>query len=283
MIYISSSCSKQKKIGPALKELVAFGFRNIELSGGTDYYQGGTEDILEIQAKYDLNLLVHNYFPPPKEAFVLNLASLNNEIYEKSIDQILTGIKFSRLIGSNKFGFHAGYFVDLQPVELGEKISQHHNYGGRRALKRFYEGFNRIIKEAGGVDLYLENNVYSRSNFESFGKENPFMLTSAGDWRKLLKHIQFNLLLDIAHLHVSSRTLGFNFKESLQEMIVGTDYIHISDNDGLHDQNLEIGIASRIMKFIEKKHLQGKTITLEIGTGLKKVSDSLNFLTEFMN
>lgn len=283
MIYVSSSCSKQKKIGPAIQELAEYGFRNIELSGGTEYYQGYEDDILEMKEKYDLNFLVHNYFPPPKESFVLNLASLNNEIFEKSVHQILMGIKLARLLSINRFGFHAGFFIDVEPNELGKTISGFRKWDRAQALQRFCEGFDIIAAEAGEVELYIENNVYSKSNLESFGRESPFMLTSASEYGELRQHIEFKLLLDVAHLYVCAKTLNFSFQSDLKQMIVQTDYVHLSDNDGYHDQNLGIGHSSRIMRYIKKEHLKDKTITIEVRSGLDEVAESFNYLAGFMN
>ncbi len=49
MIYVSSSCSKQKSIHAAVLELAEKGFRNIELSGGTEYYLGYEKDLSELK------------------------------------------------------------------------------------------------------------------------------------------------------------------------------------------------------------------------------------------
>lgn len=283
MIYVSSSCSKQKKIGPAIQELAEYGFRNIELSGGTDYYHRYEDDILEMKGKYDLNFLVHNYFPPPEEPFVLNLASLNNEIFEKSIHQILMGIRLAKLLGTNKFGFHAGFFIDVEPNELGKTISGFHKWNSIRALRRFCKGFDIIAEKAGKVELYIENNVYSKSNLESLGSESPFMLTSARDYGELQQQIEFKLLLDIAHLYVSANTLGFDFGKNLRQVITETDYIHLSCNDGFHDQNLEIDQSSKIMSYIKQEDIKDKTVTLEVWSGLDKVAESFDYLVEIMN
>jgi len=88
MIYVSSACSKQNLIGPAIKELADQGYRNIELSGGTRYYKDYESDLLDLKKKYSLNFLIHNYFPPPKEPFILNLASLDTDVYEKKFKSL---------------------------------------------------------------------------------------------------------------------------------------------------------------------------------------------------
>ena len=44
MIFISTSCVKAKKIKESVKMLVDKGFKNIELSGGTEYYDDLQKD-----------------------------------------------------------------------------------------------------------------------------------------------------------------------------------------------------------------------------------------------
>lgn len=51
MIYISSSCVKNKTIKESVQELVDSGFKNIELSGGTEYYDGFEDDLLKLKKK----------------------------------------------------------------------------------------------------------------------------------------------------------------------------------------------------------------------------------------
>ena len=276
MIYVSSSCSKQKKIGAAIRELAEHGFQNIELSGGTEYYEGYEDDISDLKEKYNLNYLVHNYFPPPKENFVLNLASLDDAIYEKSLAQLRKAIRLTRLLGADKFGFHAGFYVDIGVNEIGKAISAGHLCNTKQSYERFCKGFNLIKNESKGIKIYIENNVYSKTNFDIYGLQNPFMLTSLAEYRELQRHINFKLLLDVAHLYVSSGTLGFDFDSHLDQMIMETNYVHLSDNDGYHDQNAAFTSNSKLLNKIKKKHLNNKTITLEIYTGLDSLKESFD-------
>jgi sugar phosphate isomerase/epimerase len=278
MIYVSSSCSKQKRIGPAIRELAEHGFRNIELSGGTEYYEGHEDDIFDLKEKYNLNFLVHNYFPPPKEDFVLNLASLDDAIFERSLEHLRKAIRLACLAGADKFGFHAGFYVDIGVNEIGKAISAGHLCNTKQAYERFCNGFNIIKNEAKEIEIYIENNVYSKTNFNVYGLPNPFMLTSPEEYRELKQHIDFKLLLDVAHLYVSSRTLGFDFDSHLNQMIIETDYVHLSDNDGYHDQNAAFTSNSKLLNKIRKKYLKGKTITLEIYTGIDGLKASFDHI-----
>jgi len=278
MIYVSSSCSKQKRIGPAILELAEHGFRNIELSGGTEYYEGYEEDLFSLKEKYNLNYLAHNYFPPPKKDFVLNLASLNDSIFEKSLAQLRKAIQLSHLLGADKFGFHAGFYVNISLAEIGKAISESRLSNTKQVHERFCSGFNLIKSEAKGIEIYVENNVYSNTNFNIYGQQNPFMLASPEEYRKLKQHIDFKLLLDVAHLYVSSHTLGFDFNTNFDRMIMETDYVHLSNNDGCHDQNANFAAGSKLLNKVKKKHLKDKTITLEIYTGLNSLRESFDLI-----
>jgi sugar phosphate isomerase/epimerase len=276
MIYVSSPCSKQKKIGNAIREFAEHGFQNIELSGGTEYYEGYEDDIFDLKKKYNLNFLVHNYFPSPKEDFVLNLASLDDAIFERSLAHLRKAIRLSCLLGADKFGFHAGFYVDIGINEIGKAVSARHLCDTKQAYEKFCNGFNLIKNESKEIDIYIENNVYSKTNFDIYGLQNPFMLTSPAEYRELQQHIDFKLLLDVAHLYVSSRTLGFDFDSHLDQMIMETDYIHLSDNDGCNDQNAEFTSDSKLLDKIKKKYLKNKTITLEVYAGIDGLKASLD-------
>lgn len=280
MIYISSSCVKHKKIKDSVQDLVDNGFKNIELSGGTEYYDGFEDDLLELKEKYNFNYVCHNYFPPPKEHFVLNLASLNDEIYKKSFNHLVQAIKLSNKLGAKKFGFHAGFFIDIKVSEIGKKISKDNLFDNEKAIQRFSNGFKELQTLAGDVKLYVENNVFSSTNYDTYDGDNIFMLTSSNEYAELKNKIDFNQLLDVAHLKVSSKTLGLNFKDELKKMITVSDYIHISDNDALHDLNHKLQKDSSLVSLMKQQDLKNKDFTLEIYDDMNAIKDTYSILQE---
>ncbi len=281
MIYVSSSCVKFNKISESVAFLADNGFKNIELSGGTNYYPEFEDDLLELKEKYNLSYLVHNYFPPPKTHFVLNLASLNDQIFNDSIEHYLRAINLAKKIGANKYGLHAGYFVDPSVKELGKKFKNSPIVNKDKAIERFCEGFEILKKEADQIKLYIENNVISASNYETYG-ENILMLTNCDEYTQLKKRLNFDLLLDLAHLKVSSRTLGLDFEKEINTLWAATDYIHLSDNDGFHDSNQSFTIKSETYSFLKNNNLAGKTFSLEIYSGMKDLKDAYQLLNELL-
>ncbi len=283
MIYISSSCVKHSKIKDSVQELVDNGFRNIELSGGTEYYDGFEDDLLELKNKYDLNYICHNYFPPPKEHFVLNLASLDDNIYNKTMEHLKSAIKLSKKLGAKRFAFHAGFFIDIKVSEIGKKITKESLFDKKKSIQRFCNGFNELKTLASDVELYIENNVFSSTNAKTYNNDNFFMLTNTNECDKLKEKIDFNLLLDIAHLKVSSNTLDLNFEDELNKMMSVSDYVHISDNDALHDLNYRLETNSDLVKLLKKQDLKNKNFTLEIYDEMENIKRTYKILEDIIN
>ena len=92
-IYISTGGFSKKSANLAIADLERYGFKNIELSGGPH-----KKNLFYLIKNKKLNFQIHNYFPPPKVPFVLNLASLDKKIYKKSLNLVLKAINFSRKI-----------------------------------------------------------------------------------------------------------------------------------------------------------------------------------------
>ena len=261
--------------------LAEAGFKNIELSGGTDYYPEYEADLLRLQDKYNLEFLVHNYFPPPREPFVLNLASNYNDIYNKSIDLCERAIALSKKLGGRRYGVHAGFIIEIEPHEVGRIIKKKPISDKDKALKRFSETINILEDKAGSdVKLYVENNVFSSDNAKSYYPDNPFLLTDYGSLLEMQGYADINLLLDIAHLKVSSNTLGLDFPNQMSKMLNQADYIHLSENNSLHDQNLPVDHSSNILPLLEREMISNKILTLEIYGSLEKIRMSHEIISQ---
>ncbi len=280
MIYVSSSCIKNDKISQSVQQLAVNGFKNIELSGGTRYYDNLENDLLALQNQYDLNYQCHNYFPPPINDFVLNLASLNDCIFERSFNHIKDSISLSKKLGAKKFGFHAGFFVDISVSEIGLDLTKVDFFDRSESFDRFCSAFNKLKNLSCGVELYIENNVLSQSNYNFFNRENPLMLTNHSDHKILANETEFNLLFDIAHLKVSSQSLGLNWEYEYDYMMRNSNYIHISDNDGRSDLNQEINRSSDLLSLLRCSDTNGKDFTLETYGGIDVLKRSYECLEE---
>ena len=280
MIYISSSSIKERNIIKVLEELRKNKINKIELSGGTDFNKNLEKDLLNYKEKYKIDFRLHNYFPPPKKNFVVNIGSLDSEIYKQSLDHCLKAIKLSKKLKASKYAIHAGFLLDpnIKEIGLGNQIKKDTFFDEQKSTQKMKEAWIIFMKEAEGkVKLYLENNVISKTNFNNF-KSNPFFLTNKSSYLKLKESFKFNILLDLAHLKVSCKSLGLNFEEEANFLFNETDYIHLSGNDALEDTNHSVLSDSSVVNFLRNQDLSKKTFTLEVYEDISKIIHDYNFL-----
>lgn len=281
MIYVSCLKIKDKNVSQAVEILAKNGIQNIELSGGFSYYEGLYNDLFLLKERYNLNFLVHNYFPPPKEPFVLNLASLDEEIFSTSLNHYKKSINLALELGCSKYSLHAGFLLNPKVNELGNVFVQNHLFDRVETINKFILGLN-ILKDlfADKIDVYIENNVISYDNYIQFGK-NPCLLTCFDDYLEMKNLIDFNLLLDLGHLMVSSNTLGLDFENEFKKFINLTDYLHISHNNLISDQHVLPKKNTFVYNYLKANRIGNKIITLEVQDDIDNIVDLYKEMSEW--
>ena len=244
MIYISTGGFNKKSVIEVIQLLSRNNIKAFELSGGI--FTDNLESKLKILSN-KFQFTVHNYFPPPKKPFVLNLASLNENIYQESVNHIKESIKLASFIKSPFYSFHAGFLIDPKVKELGKTIKNNNLYDRDKSLKRFIHSIKFLSKYASKykIKLLVENNVITKSNISKF-ESNPLLMTDIKSTEEIVKNFDENLffLVDVAHLKVSSNTLNFDEREYLEIFKDKIGGYHLSDNNGLVDSNKEISKSS---------------------------------------
>lgn len=282
MIYVSSACLKKSSIVNIIQELAKNGIRNIELSGGTDYYDNLMNDLINLKKKYDLTYACHAYFPPPKEPFVVNLASCNNEIYQKSIAHYENCIGLLEKIECNVLSLHAGFLVEVDKKQIGRKLSKNIIYDREKAYDRFCSAYTYIAKlcEDKKIKLYLENNVLSEENYREFGNCNYMMMTDFDSIVYMKSKLDFELLLDLGHLFVSCQTLRLNYEQECEKLKSFIKWMHLSENNGILDQHKPLNLESTILKQFGKIYQKEIPITLETVGQTQDIKRSICYLTK---
>ncbi len=252
MIFISTGGFSQRTAYASCLELYEYGIRNFELSGGKPSISY-LKDFKNFEK--DALFQVHNYFPPPKEPFVLNLASLDEKIVHKSKEHILNSIKLCKVLGSKYYSFHAGFLIDPKVDELGKKVGLQKLNDRQKSLSLFIERVNEIDAYAQelNIEILIENNVISKNNAIRF-KSNPFLMANCQECIEIMQNTSsnVNLLIDVGHLNVSSNSLNFSREVFLKKCDKWIKGYHFSDNDGTSDSNLPINNDSWFWPFIKK-------------------------------
>ena len=215
---------------------------------------------------------------------MLNLSSLDDSLYQRSIELCTEAIDLCIKLGSKKYGVHAGFLIDFVPSEAGKKITLKRVNNLQDAYRRFNDAWNILKNHAGrDLNLYVENNVFSKTNIETYQENNPFLFTDYQAWRGFSSNVEAKLLLDFAHLKVSCKSLGLDFSEEVGKLFHLTDYYHISGNDGLHDQNHSIFEDVDMIAVLDNHNWEGKTVTIEVYENINSLLQNFDFLQRKLN
>ena len=241
--FFSTGCFLQQDLKEIVFVAIDHGL-DIELSSSVAHAPDIVDSICK--AKGQVRFLVHNYFPPPFEPFVLNLASTEPVSHRKSVNLCKQAIDLCAELGTPFYSVHAGFAFHLTPSMLGDPEAQRHI---RRELliprEKAYDIFISTIKDiagyanAKGVKLLVENNVETTENVGHNG-QSPLFLADVEDITRFFADIddpRIGLLLDTGHAKVSAKTRGGRPEQFLEDLSPFIRAFHLSDNDGCRDTN----------------------------------------------
>jgi len=209
----------------------------LEFSSGIGYRSDLEQSFLD----YGPNKMIHNYFPASKESFVLNLASSDENIRFRSVEHCKKGLMLSKISGQTYFSAHCGFCIDPNPSQLGGQLDTGKDFNRSMHLELFSDSLAEILNFARALDMHfcIENNVISKFNIQKDGI-NPLLCCDSNEIHFIFEKIQndrLGLLLDTAHLKVSSKTLGNDLISQCNDLSSLIKIIHHSDNNGYTDTN----------------------------------------------
>jgi sugar phosphate isomerase/epimerase len=221
------------------------GLEGLELSSGIPF----APDILQqaqAAANRKLRLLVHNYFPPPHEPFVLNLASPDRVTLEASLNLCRQAIDLSAHLGAPFYSVHSGFAMRLSADQLGQPeaqagLSKDRLIDRADAEKIFRNSVGELSAHAKsrGIGLLLENNVVTAKQVAA-GRAETLLMTSPQEMRTFVDDLQdanVGILLDAGHAKVAAGALGFAEEDCFRVLGEKVRGVHLSDNDGIADSN----------------------------------------------
>ena len=233
--YLSSSCLHGERIGDVVETLASSGVKDIELSGGTSYYDSIVDDLLRLKEEYGLSYLVHGYFPPPMDDFVIDLVRGS----ERALKYIEGAMETAGRLGCEMYSTHAGFTVDVLPLTRGESLAEQSPMNKREATEIFYNNVRSIMDRMAGPDArFAVENMYPL-----MGRAEYSIVSAPGE---ILEFLEFSrrwpnlgLLLDLGHLNLAAAVGGFDkvafVKDVVREYGDRIFEVHISENDGTGD------------------------------------------------
>ncbi len=252
MIVAVSTLAFGKMSKEKIAELAKERDWTVEFSSGFPY----DKDMIRFFTETETVRLAHNYFPAPEIPFVMNLASTNPAVRDRSIAHCLQGLELTRIARASCFSAHAGFCIDPSPEQLGKPMDVNVPIDRGENWRLFTDAIDKVLLKASelGLSFLIENNVTAPFNLRSDGQE-ALLCSTPYELVRLVQEIgasNFGLLLDTAHLKISSAALGFNANEAVGAIEPYINYIHHSDNDGSNDSNDSIADDYWFLPWVRK-------------------------------
>lgn len=230
-LYISSSSVSTDDVLEAVAALYPI-TKCIELSGGCRHDPNLLERLIAFKQGHPVNFLLHSYFPPPRDHFVLNFADTG----QATRDFIERSMEFVTALEVPYYSTHSGFRADFSSDAAG---LLHHQSQKTFTLDGIAENVRWFKSRWPNIPLVLEN-LYPNNGNTSCG----FMMSpdEIGEALELMPDI--GLLFDLGHIKVSAHLMGFDYQTAVDDIFerYGSRIIeiHLSENDGLVDDHYPI-------------------------------------------
>lgn len=239
-VYVSSGAFKTRSVPEVVVLARNAGLHRIELGSGM-IWAPDVLDAVRLTSGSPISYLVHNYFPPHENPFVLNLAASDAAVLEQSRAYCRQAIDLSRELGAPFFSVHAGFAFAAHPDQLGGDLTGAPRIPLERAQEIFVDSLRGLCAYAGqrAVRVLVENNVIARFNLVD-GRNKLGLCATAEDILETYAAIDspnLAFLIDVGHLKVTASALNFDMHTFLDHVGPYAAAFHLSDNDGTADQN----------------------------------------------
>ena len=223
----------------ALIALKGYGIKDVELGSN---HKAENSDVLKILPQMGLRFLVHNYFPPDEDRFVLNISSTDESIRQESLKRIKGKIDFAASIEAMLYTFHSGFLV--QPEERQETSNGIYDFLYPQKTKDYskawlcfmksleeiarhaeYTGIRCAVETSGSVRQHQNLLLQKYREFEIFLAEAPDNLG-----------VNFNL----SHCILAASFFQFKPEEVLKLLEKRIFAVELSHTDGIDDLHLPV-------------------------------------------
>lgn len=226
-------------------------------------------------------IITHNFFPPTEEDLVLNIASNDKKILDKSLLFCLNAIDRAKEIGAEKYTIHPGF---VQTPVITKEAKQNYDFkfiGSPDSRKNSFKIMVQSLKIL--LNRAIENNIELLIETEgSLTSPEVALMEKPDEYKKLFKIFPENLGLNfnLAHSYFASKYYNFELSEFIKEYISIIKVVELSHNNGKSDQHLPLTNTSKIFDFFTL--LKDKIMILEFRNAeVVDIEKSIFLLREF--
>ena len=240
-VYVSTGAFASRDIRDIMELSRKLEISNIELSSAMKCPTEYLHVLEESKDRGEFSFLIHNYFPAPEAPFVLGLASIDEHQLRRSLTFCKSSIDLAERLGSKFYSVHAGYCFCMVPEHMGNDVTGAPSFSKEEGQEIFINSIKELSSyaEQKSIEILIENNVVASFNLTQ-GENQHFLGATSSDMRDIIDGVDRDnvaMLLDVGHLRVSAMTLEFSPTEFISDHSSTIRYVHLSDNDGLTDQN----------------------------------------------
>jgi sugar phosphate isomerase/epimerase len=263
-VYVSSSAFHSHTVLTIVQQCLDAQIEGLELGANIKAFSSAMNDHLSSLVRTQrINLLIHNYFPPPEIPFVLNLGSCNSETLDSSLVHCMRAIDMCDQYNIPFYSIHAGFCFDVLPEQLGQPLTPLNRVSIDKTESIFIESLQTLSDHAARFDIAIlvENHVLEPYNLIE-GRNKLLLGVTAKDLIRYIKKVgrsNLFILLDVGHLKITATTLGLNPYREIEAIAPFIRAVHLSDNNGYEDAHDKVNRDSWFWKPL-KEYLRDNSI-----------------------
>lgn len=286
--YLSTSCFGRSYVADAIRQCHEITPYRVEISAPHHYQSVDKLDgILKGFRDEGYALTLHNYFPSPEESFVLNMAAEDDLGKVRSQVLIQGALHLAVAAGSPFYGIHAGYLARADAEADGR-------FTFDDEMSSYVEALDRAVRFVNDVNPAFEREgvYFLIENLFPSPKKRHSLFCSLDEISEFMGQVpeSVGLLLDLGHLNVSSKIMGFNRDDFIDDYLdtyaTRLAEVHLSDNAGLKDEHLAVKQGSWQLEALKRIHQQapiGDTSRVYCVEARNATADELRTSTALIN
>ncbi len=240
-LFVSTTFAKDKsKISHVLSICKKKGLNNLELGSNHTF----EKNYLKILKKKNFTYLIHNYFPIPKKSFVVNIASQNKSIRNKSLRHAFKAIRLCKQVDAKLYTIHPGFLED--PISSNLNKDDYDFIWKKKKIKSNYsKGFRFMIGSLKQIAKFAKKNKVKLAieTEGSIDKKNFLIMQKPREYSEFFKYFkpsEVGINLNVGHLNLASKAYNFSkikFLNLIKNYIIAIEFSH---NNGVKDQHLPV-------------------------------------------
>lgn len=291
-IFVSTTCFPDgTPVGQCVHQLMSRGIYDIELGSthsspeDADYFPGDDPAV---------KFMVHNYFPQTFGAdFVVNIASQNESLRNKSIEHILSAIEYCQQIGARAYTFHPGFIGNVSAPNTNSNNPSLRNWDFQFSGQEDINNFERRSALDLSIDSLLKIASHVRNSKVllqvetegSFSKKNRMIFDRPNDY-KLFSQAgvfeYFSINLNFAHVSLASIAHQFNRDLYIRMISPRVTCCEMSHSENLMDSHLPVQETDWFLNYLVQNQFAAQNFIIEArNCSLDEIVESYDLVRAF--